>query len=192
LENIISNLLDNALKYAFEATNVHTCCYFDNSNNAYIFEITSFGSEIPIDKTDFIFERGARLSKSGSGQGLGLYNARRYAALMDSEVVLYKNERISKYFLPAISMADIFYTGKDYPSKWSFLAEEKRTLKNPSKNLAINQAAKDYEIYNLYDEVISSGAPFFFDKKGIVEDSFILTYDQPTYRTVFKVIIPQK
>lgn len=74
LEQIIFNLLDNALKYSAEASDVKV--EVSKSNDQVAISIIDFGMGIPAEDTEFIFEKLYRVEKSRSrasgGSGIGL------------------------------------------------------------------------------------------------------------------------
>ena len=192
VERILINLIDNAYKYAYFATNVYIVCQTDFGGN-YTFTVTNFGSGIPKDIANEIFNRGYRLFADEKGAGLGLYNARRFAKLMDGDVTLIDGtddkKPVSDKYIPAIAMAESFYAGKPWPEKWQSLQALKADLqKLPSQS----QAARDHYTNDLYSEVMSDGANDFFHRSSIIENSFARRVNQPTYRVTFEVVIPQK
>lgn len=74
LEQIIINLLDNALKYSDENTEVTLEAY--KNNNKTVIKVTDKGIGIPADEIELIFEKLYRVEKSRSrafgGSGIGL------------------------------------------------------------------------------------------------------------------------
>lgn len=74
LQQIVLNLLDNALKYSNEYTEVHIEIY--NTDNRTVISVIDKGFGIPSDEIELIFERLYRVEKSRSrtygGSGIGL------------------------------------------------------------------------------------------------------------------------
>jgi PAS domain S-box-containing protein len=86
LKQIISNLLDNALKFT-EKGNIELGCLL--KNNDVIFYVQDAGEGIPADKMDLIFKRFGRINSSKrkiSGTGLGLAISKNLALLLNGKL----------------------------------------------------------------------------------------------------------
>lgn len=74
LQQIVLNLLDNAMKYSKEYTEIHLEVY--EQNNRTVLKVSDEGIGIPPDDIEFIFDRLYRVEKSRSrtygGSGIGL------------------------------------------------------------------------------------------------------------------------
>lgn len=74
LQQIVLNLLDNAMKYSKEYTEIHLEVY--EQNNRTVLKVSDQGIGIPPDDIEFIFDRLYRVEKSRSrtygGSGIGL------------------------------------------------------------------------------------------------------------------------
>lgn len=77
-EQVIQNIIDNACKYTSEGTRIEVTTRID-PENGFLCEIRDFGTGIPRDQLDLIFDKYTRLQKKDTqvaGTGLGLAIAR--------------------------------------------------------------------------------------------------------------------
>lgn len=91
LELALSNLLDNAAKYAPSGSKIEVSTSFDNRQVG--IEIRDHGPGIPLDSQDDIFKKFTRgqpsaTGKSPPGAGLGLFLVKRIALLHGGDIVL--------------------------------------------------------------------------------------------------------
>lgn len=86
--SILSNLIDNALKYAGDFPRIAVHCSGNEKQLSLIFEDN--GPGVPSEKLDIIFQRFARLgheeTRSSKGVGLGLYIVKELVRAMDGEI----------------------------------------------------------------------------------------------------------
>jgi signal transduction histidine kinase len=86
--SILSNLIDNALKYAGDFPIIRINCALNPTGLTVIFEDNGVG--VPRDKLDLIFQRFTRLgheeTRSAKGVGLGLYIVRELIRAMRGEI----------------------------------------------------------------------------------------------------------
>lgn len=86
--SILSNLIDNALKYAGDFPRIRINCELNPTGLTVIFEDNGVG--VPRDKLDLIFQRFTRLgheeTRSAKGVGLGLYIVRELIRAMRGEI----------------------------------------------------------------------------------------------------------
>ena len=74
LDQVIVNLLNNAIKYSPKADKVLVNC--EEIENCFRFTVTDYGIGIPADKQPFVFDRFFRVhatAQNFAGLGLGLY-----------------------------------------------------------------------------------------------------------------------
>ncbi|MBT8326846.1 MAG: PAS domain S-box protein [Bacteroidia bacterium] len=85
LRNMLNNLLSNAIKYSSEDIILRTL----ESNSKLSIEVQDFGLGISEEDQKSLFNRFFRASNAGTiqGTGLGLNIVRRYANIMDAEVI---------------------------------------------------------------------------------------------------------
>lgn len=86
--SILSNLVDNALKYAGDFPRISINCELKPTSLTVVFEDNGMG--VPHEKLDIIFQRFARLgheeTRSAKGVGLGLYIVRELIRAMRGEI----------------------------------------------------------------------------------------------------------
>ena len=86
--SIISNLIDNTLKYAGETPKITISCERTTNGLKVLFEDN--GPGVPTEKIDIIFQRFARLgyeeTRSAKGVGLGLYIVRELIRAMHGDI----------------------------------------------------------------------------------------------------------
>jgi len=106
IEQIISNLLNNALKYSFSNSKIYLDAKI-TKNNQYVFTVTNYGLPIPIEEQEKIFDLGYRgqnaLTVSHNGIGLGLYLAKKLALINNGYIDLKHCEIISPFCVPIMS-----------------------------------------------------------------------------------------
>jgi two-component system, OmpR family, phosphate regulon sensor histidine kinase PhoR len=92
--SVLSNLLDNSLKYAGDFPRIAVHCSGNDKQLTVVFEDN--GPGVPAEKLDVIFQRFARLgheeTRSSKGVGLGLYIVKELVRAMNGEI---KAENIS-------------------------------------------------------------------------------------------------
>lgn len=92
--SILSNLIDNSLKYAGDFPRISVQCSGNDKQLTVIFEDN--GPGVPAEKLDIIFQRFARLgheeTRSSKGVGLGLYIVKELVRAMNGEI---KAENVS-------------------------------------------------------------------------------------------------
>jgi signal transduction histidine kinase len=92
--SILSNLIDNSLKYAGDFPRISVQCSGNDKQLTVIFEDN--GPGVPVEKLDVIFQRFARLgheeTRSSKGVGLGLYIVKELVRAMNGEI---KAENVS-------------------------------------------------------------------------------------------------
>lgn len=94
LEAIISNLLENAIKYAGKKSNISLYCL--NKNSAFVFGVSDEGPGIAVEENEHIFKKFYRVGKeetrSTSGSGLGLFIVKEFVSLQKGQIVYRKNQ----------------------------------------------------------------------------------------------------
>lgn len=85
IEQILTNLIDNAIKFAERGT-VTVAYNIDHSARKLIISVSDQGPGIPADKREAIFERFVQLSPQTPGVGLGLYASRLLAELLGGSI----------------------------------------------------------------------------------------------------------
>lgn len=86
--SVLSNLLENALKYAGDFPRISIQCSGNDKHLTVVFEDN--GPGVPAEKLDIIFQRFARLgheeTRSSKGVGLGLYIVKELVRAMNGEI----------------------------------------------------------------------------------------------------------
>lgn len=88
LFQMVSNLIDNAIKYTPERGSIRIAVYPDGDTA--VFEVADSGIGIPDSEKDYVFQRFYRVGKSRSlpGNGLGLSLVRAVAEIHQGQIVL--------------------------------------------------------------------------------------------------------
>jgi signal transduction histidine kinase len=187
LERLLSNLLHNANKYAFDGTNIYIDCIYDFKKYAYVFNITNFGHGI---EQDDIFEWGVQANSNGGGYGLSI--ARQYAELHNGTLEL-TSGRISRddpiwpRDVRRVVIAKILKEKHTLTEEFlSKLEDEGNKLRNLSTR---NSVARDCGKDTLYEEIISDDAISHF-KVANPKPGRLKKKDRPTYKITFTATIP--
>ena len=163
------NLLDNAIKYAYEGSNIFVTMEPDKSRNSMIIEISNYG--IPIKDGERIYElffRGSTaLEKNRSGMGIGMFLVKKICEAHGG-TIKHSSEKISDMNVPVLFA---------FPQKQS-LARDLDTLSK--------QSCKDE-----CDRLSTI-------KKSVVYKSSFVKYPnvfqgrlyQPTYNNIFTIQLP--
>lgn len=86
LGQVLHNLLSNAIRFAFEDTEIVINCR--NIGNDLCIEVTNMGTAIPPEKLSHIFEPFVQISKTSTGSGLGLYISKLYTEAMGGNLLV--------------------------------------------------------------------------------------------------------
>lgn len=163
------NLLDNAIKYGYEGSNIHIKLDVDRKSNMMHIEIISYGIKIEEDNRIYnLFERSEDAAIMSGGTGIGLYIVKKICKAHGGDVT-HKSEWLSNYNIPAL----VNY--KDNPNLASKTSlEERIKYDNSLKHISDK----------IECEVVCDSA---FIKYARVFSSSI---SEPTYRNTFRVSIP--
>ncbi len=134
LEQIVYNLITNAIKYSHRGSNIHIEWKDDPSEEKYtVFTVTNYGYRIANIDIYGIYEKGTQLC----GSGLGLYIAKKVAQLHGGD--LYDNREadpVSEFNIPLLAALE--YAVMDNPTNidkigkddWATYSEEIQRLRN--------------------------------------------------------------
>lgn len=173
INHALYNLLDNAIKYGHEGSNIYINMDVDKHKQKLIIRITSYGIGIPKEeemKIYNLFERGAEASSIITrGNGLGMYIVQKICKAHGGKVT-HKSEKLSDYNIPVLFNYKNKNNLANDCSKEDILQFEKETTKLSSKCI----------------------------EKEVVNDSRFVRYpnvfstriNKPTYRNTFIVTIP--
>lgn len=107
LQQVITNLLNNALKFTPEEGSITLGITKDDLNNRLLFTVTDTGCGIPEHLHDKVFERFIKLNEFKQGTGLGLPICKLILHHMDGEIWIdkdYSNGTKFTFYLPIISI----------------------------------------------------------------------------------------
>ena len=167
------NLLDNAIKYGYEGSNIHINMDVDKQNNVLKISVVSYGIGIPDKDKDRIynrFERGEHASlKVSDGTGIGMYIVRKICRAHGGDIH-HKSTKISDFNIPVL---------------FNFKKDEK---------LARKCSAEDISTYREELNRISVDV----ERKVVVKDNNFVKYAfvfssrirMPTYENIFQITIP--
>lgn len=99
LQQIITNLLNNALKFTPEGGHIRLAIEKDEKNERLLFSVTDTGCGIPEDKHNDVFERFEKLNIFAQGTGLGLPICRMVIQCLKGEIWIDKNYKKGSRFV---------------------------------------------------------------------------------------------
>jgi signal transduction histidine kinase len=101
LEQLVYNLVNNAVKYCYRGTKIHLDCRLKSreKGSPHVFTVTDYGREMP--NTEQIFDLYWRGHDSEEGLGIGLHVARRIA-LAHGGSICFESLKVSDYNVPLI------------------------------------------------------------------------------------------
>jgi hypothetical protein len=207
IERAVSNMVENAFKFAHDWTNIYLDYRIENKKH--VFRVTNFGNGIPEDIENRLFGYRQRGDAGKPGHGLGLWGARRYARMHGGDLVIEdgvigKESKVNPKWLYSAYMYllclqnGVYYDDSesdDFYKIRSILYREIEKIQhyNTDHLQTINPIAIYKDWLTIYDEVFVGN----IDKIGKIEhedalsiDSLRYAYDQPTYSITFKLIIP--
>ena len=172
LEQLIYNLLNNAVKYCYRGTRISLDCRLDQANPTYyLLTVTDYGIEMPKDKRRYeLFERGNDLPADGLGVGLWLA---RKIAIAHRGSIEHRSEFVSSFNVPLIEP----------------YLRESGNLKHPALAKQVEAELVRLVESGEYEQILASKAtgnaynPF---SKTILND-----ITRPTYRVTASVLLPQ-
>lgn len=99
LQQIIINLLNNALKFTPEGGKITLEYEIDKIDNCMLFSVTDTGSGIPEEKQELVFERFEKLNEFVQGTGLGLAICKLTIQHMGGDIWIDKNYKNGARFI---------------------------------------------------------------------------------------------
>lgn len=163
------NLLDNAIKYGYEGSNIRVKLDVDKKSKIMFIDIISYGIKIEEDNRIYkLFERSEDASIMSGGTGIGLYIVKKICNAHGGDVT-HKSEWLSDYNIPAL--VNYKYNHR-LASK---VSPKKREEYNSSLYLISNKTES---------EVVCDSS--FIKYARVFSDSI----DKPTYRNTFRITIP--
>ncbi|MCX6244702.1 MAG: ATP-binding protein [Bacteroidetes bacterium] len=179
IEQIVYNLLRNALKYSYRGTNVWLDCSKESTSpdSPHILTVTSYG--IPILKEDDeriygLHERGNNTTQNDkNSQGIGLYLAKKIINAHKG-AIYHTSKMLSAKYLPFFHPYLLHPAFIDHP-KFSEIQNEFKQI-------------KESDIYLKCCAMSSHGDPLFYPSFNEVSKKI----NTPIYETTFYVVIPPK
>lgn len=163
------NLLDNAIKYGYEGSNILVKLDVDKKSKMISIDIISYGIKIKESNRIYnLFERSEDAALMSGGTGIGLYIVKKICNAHGGDVT-HKSEWLSDYNIPAL----VKY--KCNPKLANKLSPEKQEEYNTSLNLISNKIKSEV----VCDSEFIEYARVFYD-----------CIDKPTYRNTFRITIP--
>ena len=210
LDQIIYNLVDNAIKYSYWGTNVHIdCARPESTHDSRILSITSFGIEMENNDNPFkLFSRGLRSDDPvAGGAGIGLYIVKEMARQLGGSIQ-HQSIQISPLNIPLL---DVYINRQMRQQKDSnILVLAKKELQRLLNTKYIDDQLMTIEklrcINSLFEDTVSRKPTFYRGRDNDFEKS-IRYYDnrhlydrlpekriiaqicKPTFKTTFEVSI---
>jgi len=106
LEQLVYNLINNAIKYSYRGTKIYLDCRKQPENGEHILTVIDYGRDMPPgDHYYELFERGESISPDPTdtedGLGIGLFLARQIARAHGGDI-WHQSERVSEFNVPLI------------------------------------------------------------------------------------------
>ncbi len=171
MNHALYNLLDNAIKYGHEGSNIVIKMDVDKHKQELIIRITSYGIGIPKEEGKRIynrFERGTEASKIKRGYGLGMYIVQKICKAHGGKVT-HTSEKLSDYNIP------ILFNYKNKKNLAKKCSDDERSLFDEE----LDRLSGMIENEVTYDSRFVEYAYVFSTRINI-----------PTYRNTFIVTIP--
>ncbi|MCL2312428.1 MAG: ATP-binding protein [Firmicutes bacterium] len=171
IDQIVYNLVSNAIKYSYWGTRIYIDCKrfnYEREGKKYLLTIISYGCEMENSEKPYeLYYRGVKNEEmSTEGSGIGLYVAKEVATQIKS-TLRHKCEKISDYNVPLIR---------------KYL----EILDSGNKNFSIiKNVCEELEKANIFEEVCSSRTDYREIKNIQVKEEVFL----PLYKTKFEVTI---
>jgi Signal transduction histidine kinase len=177
LEQIVYNLINNAVKYSFWGTNIDIDFREESEyNDRYILSVTDYG--VKIDETDTIYDLFYRSPnveyyEHFEGSGIGLYIAKQAALALDASIS-HKCEFVSKYNIPLLQTyldMELDY----YVDEYGVVVRGKDVVDE------IERLKKE----KIYNKVISNN----INVSKLARSRVLQTITMPTYKVRFEVVL---
>ncbi len=173
LEQIVYNIVNNALKYSYDGTKIYLDCQLikNDPENHQCFSVIDYGHEITNDQTipyQLYYRDKELASKIVDGSGIGLYIASTTAKILGVKIQ-HKCRQICRYNVPLI---------KRYLGLPTYYLRRDIDIDELSRQL--NQLMNSGD----YDRVVNKSAIYDFPISKITRD-----IDKPTFEVTFEVII---
>ena len=168
--NAIFNLLDNAIKYGYDGSNIYIYMDEDMKKNMLVIRIISYGIEIKKDSQIYnLFERGEEGAKMVNGTGIGMYIVQKVCKAHGGSIS-HTSEKLSDYNIPVL-----------FNYKYREILANKCSLGNIER---FGKEISKLTLEGIEQEVLCN--------IRFVENAFIFSsrINMPTYRNTFFITIP--
>ena len=170
LEQLIYNLVNNAMKYSYWGTRIYVDCkIIDPISKTQCLSVVDYGH--PIEEGDapygLYYRNHSLINKKVEGSGIGLYVAREVARLIGVDVSHKPAKKLSDFNIPLMK----------YYLDWA----------NPSNKIydAVNKNYQDLKTRGIIGEVLNENVAYKRPPRGMVFSEI----ECPTYKVEFEVII---
>lgn len=168
--NAIFNLLDNAMKYGYDGSNIYIYMDHDIKKNILVIRVISYGIGIKSSSHIYnLFERGEEVANMVNGTGIGLHIVQKVCKAHGGSLS-HTSEKLSDYNIPVL----FNYKYRDILANKCTLKEIERFGKEISR---LTSEGIEHEVVN----------NIRFVQYAYVFSSRI---DMPTYRNTFYITIP--
>lgn len=99
LQQVIINLLNNALKFTPDGGSITLDYEIDEEDQCMLFSVTDTGAGIPEDKQELVFQRFEKLNEFVQGTGLGLAICKLTIQRMGGDIWIDKNYKNGARFV---------------------------------------------------------------------------------------------
>ena len=172
LNLVLFNIISNAVKYAYNHTNVWFCySYAEEKHNTRRLVVRDFGSEVPLSSEIYrLYYRGSSVENAETGSGIGLFISKRIAETMG--IKLYHTcHKISDYNVPLMEEYLRICEGydgqyKSYAPSIELVTNELRRLQNTRK----------------YNQVVNTNSR---QASKLCADEIVSKLIKPTYEVCF-------
>jgi hypothetical protein len=177
LEQLLYNLVNNAVKYCYRGTKIQLDCRKQDSkqDSPHILTVINYGLQMEEGRKPYqLFYQGSN-APTGEGLGIGLYIAEKIAIAHGGEIN-HKCEEVSRYNIFLIKA----YLEIDFPKKNNNLIHK---LRKEYKRLR-----KSVKLY----EIVAPGKYIEQIYSKLLQNELINSINKPTYKVTFTVTIPAK
>lgn len=174
IEQLVFNLVNNAIKYGYKGTKIYIDCKKQKvgQNEPHIITVSDYGCNIPEEMQEKIFELNVRAHTSYPGEGFGLYLVQEIAELHDGKAACSSSKLISLYNIPLIQTCIDELDGDERDQDFKILLNEEK------ERLIANGE---------YDKIVNK--EIRFDKRLITRDSLFQEIHKATYEVIFEIEI---
>ena len=172
LNLVLFNIISNAVKYAYNHTNVWLCySYAEEKHNTRRFVVRDFGSEVPLSSEVYrLYYRGLSVEHAETGSGIGLFISKRIAEMIGVKL-FHTCNKVSDYNVPLLE--EYLRICEGYDGQYKTNAPSVDLISNELRRL---QATREYnQIVNTSSRQLSE----------LCADEIVSKLLRPTYEVCF-------